>query len=76
MKISEFFLVKIWGFFVSRGSAIEIMGGKQKQVEPPSCVRWKKNSEVWDILRLGNFTGYMERLKGNNPAITHQFVKS
>ena len=32
--------------------------------------------EVWDILRQEKFTGYMERLKGNNPTITHQFIKS
>ena len=55
---------------------MRLLGGKWKRVEPPSYARWKKNSEVWDILRRGNFTGYMERLKGNNPAITHQFVKS
>ena len=52
------------------------MGGKRKRVELPSYAEWKKKLEVWDILRRGNFTSYMERLKGNNPAITHQFVKS
>lgn len=52
------------------------MGGKRKRVESPSCVEWRKKIEVLDILRHGNFTDYMERLKGNNPAIRHQFVKS
>ena len=44
----------------STGFVVEIMGGKRKWVEPPSCARWKKNSEVWDILRRGNLTSYME----------------
>ena len=52
------------------------MGGKRKRVEPASYKEWKKKKEVWDILRHGNFTGYMERLKGNNPVITQQFIKT
>ena len=57
------FSCKDLGFFLSvhsSGFAIEIMGGKRKWVEPPSYTRWKKNLEVWYILRRGIFTGYME----------------
>lgn len=70
---------RVFGAFLcvqTRAFFAEIMGGKRKRVEPPSCAEWRKKTEVWDILRRGNFTDYMERLKGNNPAITHQFVKS
>ena len=68
----------IRGFQSKKTSVLdaEIMRGKRKWVEPPSCAEWKNKPEVWDILRRGNFTSYMERLKGNNPTITHQFVKS
>jgi len=52
------------------------MGGKRKRVEPVSCMEWMKKEEVCDILRWGNFIGFMERLKGNNPAITQQFIKA
>lgn len=57
-------------FWSSRVFFSMIMGGKRKWVEPSSYVEWK-NKLVWDILRRVNFTGYMERLKGNNPTITH-----
>ena len=46
------------------------MGGKRKRVEPGSCIEWMKKEEVWEILRRGNFTGFMERLNGSNPTIT------
>ena len=46
------------------------MGGKRKQIELVSCMEWMKKEEVWDILRRGNFTGFMKRLNGNDPAIT------
>ena len=52
------------------------MGGKRKRVEPISCKEWMKKIEVWDILRHMNFIGYMERLKGNNLAITQKFIKT
>ena len=52
------------------------MGGQRKRVEPASCKEWMKKMKVWDIIRRRNFIGYMERLKGNNPAITQQFIKS
>ena len=66
------------GFQRKKTSDIEggNMGGKRKRVELESCMEWMKKTEVWDILRCGNFIGYMERLKGNNLAITHQFIKS
>ena len=51
------------------------MGRKRKRVEPASCKDWTKKNEVCDILRHVNFTRYMERLKGNNLAITHRFIK-
>ena len=52
------------------------MGGKRRRVEPGSCMEWMKKEEVWEILRRGNFTRYMERLNGGNPAITQQFLKT
>ena len=45
-------------------------------MELGSCMEWMKKEEVWDILRRGNFTGYMERLNGGNPTITQQFLKT
>ena len=67
-----------WGFQRMKTSkfSVETMGGKRKRVEPPSFPEWKNKSQVWDILRCGNFIRYMERLRGNNLTITHQFIKS
>ena len=61
-----------WVFQRERSKDIEgeNMGGKRKRVEPASCKEWMKKTKVWDILRCMNFTGYMEKLKGNNPTIT------
>ena len=63
----------IWAF--QRKKTCEIgerkMGGKRKRVELASYSEWMEKVKVWDILRHGNFIGYMERLKGNNLAITH-----
>ena len=52
------------------------MGSKKKRVEPTSYKEWMKKKEVKEILRRGNFTRYMERLKGNNLVITQQFIKT
>lgn len=52
------------------------MGGKRKRVEPVSCREWMKKEEVWEILRRGNFTGFMERLNGRNHTIMQQFIKT
>ena len=67
-----------WGFQRKKTNKIEEgkMGGKRKRVELASCLEWIKKMEVWDILRCRNFIGYMERLKGNNPTIMHQFIKT
>ena len=51
------------------------MGGRRKRVKPTSCMDWKKK-EIWDILEQGKFTGLMEKLKGSNPYITCQFIKT
>ena len=41
-----------------------------------SCMEWMKKEEVWDILRQGNFIGFMKRFNGSNPAIMQQFIKT
>ena len=51
------------------------MGGKQKRIEPTSCKEWRKK-EIWEIPEQGNFIGFMEKLKGNNPTITWNFIKT
>ena len=46
------------------------MGGKQKRIELASYKEWKKKKDVYEILKCENFTGFIEKLKGNNPIIT------
>ena len=79
-SVSRFSLVFccLWGFQKKSNYYLGVwkMGGKRKRVEPISCSEWKKKVEVWDILRHGNFTKYMERLNGGNPVITQQFIKT
>lgn len=61
-------------FFVSFGALK--MGGKRKRVDPVSCREWMKKEEVWEILRRGNFTCFMERFNGGNLNIMQHFIKT
>lgn len=47
------------------------MGGTRKRIEPPSCVKLKKEGKLWRIFEKGGFTSYIERLWGSNKDVTN-----
>lgn len=52
------------------------MGGNKKRFEPTSCLDWKKNKEVWEILQEWGLSVFMERLCGKDPIVTKHFIKN
>lgn len=80
-KLFCYFDIEISIFFVlfrtmRNCCSLRIMNGKRKRVETIICKEWKKTTKIWDILEQGQFMGFMEKLKGSNLTITHQFIKT
>lgn len=62
-------IVILWAlFFILQAECCESdkenlkMGGARKRIEPPSCMKLKKECKLWKILEKGCFTSYIERL--------------
>lgn len=72
---TQLFFLNVYPEIVKICNRLKKMGGRRKRVELASCKDWKKK-EIWDILEEGKFTGFMEKLKGSNPSITRQFIKT
>ncbi|KAH9293285.1 hypothetical protein KI387_041509 [Taxus chinensis] len=51
------------------------MGGPPCQIEPCADPDWKDNTELWNILSIGGFTNFVERVQGHDQSISVRFAK-
>ena len=49
------------------------MGGEPRKHEPSSSKHWKENAPIWELLKKGKVTGYLEKLHDFKPHITEEF---
>ncbi|KAH9292694.1 hypothetical protein KI387_042120, partial [Taxus chinensis] len=51
------------------------MGGPPYQIESCADPDWKENTELWNILSIGGFTNFVERVQGHDQSISVRFAK-